>query len=614
MLATSTNLLCPTCSNALGLSEKINFSRQVSNRIKAWHKACFRCKTCNIQLNSDNAKMRDGDNHTLYCIRHYPDDDTVSINSNNSMLMSSFDYKQISMEQSDLDYPSNWTVDDVTKWLSDLSLQQYSDNFRKNDIDGSVLIDETDGVNDETIKQLIPSLGTQLKFKKALRTLRSRAHTAYRPGSGLNAAKQESEEYRKLLQTIQQQAEQISSLISTVNTQAKQIEQFVAKLAEIPKPPPPIDAFSKSSSIVQNQLLDLPSNTPKIALASFDTPTSAIPVIDSLVPSVLPLPTNSHISSSTITPVPTSVEGPHGSSGVTFPAVVHPNIDGIAIKPVIDDIYNFQNYGKYAITIFDQNSENILVQTLVNVVPENELCMPKKFILRDSINNILVGATVKLKLHDQVVFTGITDSTGTVNLPTTLQKNCYDVEIHASDTQHKPSIFRMIVYENRGSDINTQFICRQLDSDQLEIVLKWGLIPRDLDSHLFVSDGRHIYYESKVEGNISLDCDVTNGNGPETIKIRLEPTLKYLYVVHRYSRDGQLTKSGATVTFNNSAITNSTVPYQIVQIPIVNQPNANFWIVCEIDGTTKHIRLFENTFETHNNYASDEIGKKYLNK
>jgi len=86
--------------------------------------------------------------------------------------MSSFDNKQTRTQQSNPDYPSNWTIDDVTKWLNDLSLQQYIDNFRRHDIDGSVLIDELDGVNDETIKQLIPSLGTQLKFKKALRTLR----------------------------------------------------------------------------------------------------------------------------------------------------------------------------------------------------------------------------------------------------------------------------------------------------------------------------------------------------------------------------------------------------------------------------------------------------------
>jgi hypothetical protein len=33
-------------------------------------------------------------------------------------------------------------------------------------------MDETYGLNDNTIKQLIPALGTQLKFKKALRILR----------------------------------------------------------------------------------------------------------------------------------------------------------------------------------------------------------------------------------------------------------------------------------------------------------------------------------------------------------------------------------------------------------------------------------------------------------
>jgi hypothetical protein len=88
------------------------------------------------------------------------------------MLTSSFDSKQTPTQVTEHDYPTNWSTNDVTKWLSDISLQSYSDNFRKNDIDGSVLIDETDGITDDIIRQLIPSLGTQLKFKKALRILR----------------------------------------------------------------------------------------------------------------------------------------------------------------------------------------------------------------------------------------------------------------------------------------------------------------------------------------------------------------------------------------------------------------------------------------------------------
>lgn len=104
--------------------------------------------------------------------RHYVDDDTLSVCSETSTLLSAYDQKQTRGQQNDLSYPSSWSVDDVAKWLNDVSLHAYSDNFRKNDIDGSVLVDEMDGVNDETIKQLIPPLGTQLKFKKALRRLR----------------------------------------------------------------------------------------------------------------------------------------------------------------------------------------------------------------------------------------------------------------------------------------------------------------------------------------------------------------------------------------------------------------------------------------------------------
>jgi hypothetical protein len=397
----------------------------------------------------------------------------------------------------------------------------------------------------------------------------------------------------------------------SINFQAKQIEDLIKKL--VPQRPPPINTFYQSSSIVQNQLLDLPSNTPKITLVSLDSPSSSsIPTIDLRAPSILPLPKNCTLPS-TPTPVATYISGPKGSNGVSLPAIIHPNINGIAIKPVLNDIYNFENYGNYSLTIYDEKSENILVETLVNIVPDNEICMPKKFVLRDSVNNILRDATVQIKLHDQIVFTGKTDVTGTVVIPRTLSKNCYDVNINPGDSKYKSSKFRMIVYENCGDDINTQFICRQLDSNQLEIVLKWGLIPRDLDSHIFVSDGRHIYFRSKVQKNISLDYDVTNGNGPETMKLTLEPNLKYLYVVHRFSRDGLLTKSGATVTFNNGAQP-STSPYETVQIPIVNQPDANFWIVCQIDGTTKSIDMFEGVFENHNYYSRDNIAKKHFKK
>ncbi|CAF0939751.1 unnamed protein product [Adineta steineri] len=596
MTISSTELLCPACSNSIDSSDNITFFH------KSWHKKCFHCKTCYQQLTADNATMRYDDKNILYCMKHLPDD-----NIENSILTSSM---RAYTHTLDLSSPSDWSIDDVIRWLNDISLEAYIDNFRKNEIDGSVLIDEVDGLNDNIINQLIPPLGTQMKFKKALRTLRNNAKISLKSNIDLKEMKQKCEGPLQLLHTIQQQTEQIKSLVLTINSQAQQIEEFLLKMLTNKKPPP-INSFNQLSSTIQNQLLDLPSNIPKISLVSPNSSSSTIPTIDSMTPSILPLPANSGASSN-IVPVATAIDGPKGSTGVLFPAVIHPDIDSIAIQPVLDDKYNFQNYGKYTVMIYDQQSENILVETLVNVVPEHEICMPKKFVLRDSVNNILVDATVMIKLGDQIVFTGKTDSTGTVHMPTTLPRNCYDVEINSGHAKYKSSIFRMIVYENYGPDINTQFICRQLESNQLEIVLKWGLLPRDLDSHVYVSDGRHIYFRSKCQGNVSLDCDVTNGSGPETIKITLQPNLKYLYVVHRYTREALLVNSGATVTFNDGEALNSSIPYQIIQIPVVNQPEANFWVVCEIDGTTKKIKMFENTFENHNYYSGDDIARKYF--
>jgi hypothetical protein len=57
---------------------------------------------------------------------------------------------------------------------------------------------------------------------------------------------------------------------------------------------------------------------------------------------------------------------------------------------------------------------------------------------------------------------------------------------------------------------------------QLRIVLTWGETPRDLDSHLDTPSGCHVFYGRKQcnRGQESLDTDVTDSFGPETINIR----------------------------------------------------------------------------------------------
>jgi uncharacterized protein YfaP (DUF2135 family) len=63
---------------------------------------------------------------------------------------------------------------------------------------------------------------------------------------------------------------------------------------------------------------------------------------------------------------------------------------------------------------------------------------------------------------------------------------------------------------------------------QLRIVLTWGPTPRDLDSHLDTPSGCHLYYGHRQcpNGEASLDTDVTDSFGPETINIAsLKPGL-----------------------------------------------------------------------------------------
>ncbi|NOT20970.1 MAG: tetratricopeptide repeat protein [Sideroxydans sp.] len=91
--------------------------------------------------------------------------------------------------------------------------------------------------------------------------------------------------------------------------------------------------------------------------------------------------------------------------------------------------------------------------------------------------------------------------------------------------------------------------------DGMRIVLNWGELPTDLDSHL-IFPSNHIYFNSKTGSNGSdakLDVDDTTSYGPETITIeKKHNSERYVYAVHNYSdfsipRSDRLSKSGAKV-------------------------------------------------------------------
>ncbi|HEX6084017.1 MAG TPA: hypothetical protein VF266_05800 [Thermoanaerobaculia bacterium] len=86
------------------------------------------------------------------------------------------------------------------------------------------------------------------------------------------------------------------------------------------------------------------------------------------------------------------------------------------------------------------------------------------------------------------------------------------------------------------------------------IQLAWGLAPLDLDLHLALwHAGAWTSIDFRETGNngvfpwASLDTDVRNGTGPETITIAKVLATTYRCYVHNYSGDGRLAGSGATV-------------------------------------------------------------------
>lgn len=102
-----------------------------------------------------------------------------------------------------------------------------------------------------------------------------------------------------------------------------------------------------------------------------------------------------------------------------------------------------------------------------------------------------------------------------------------------------------------------------VEEGEIRIVLSWGSLPSDLDSH---AEGRsstgsnfHISYQNKFVNNVgTLDVDDRNGFGPETITIT-DSNASFTYSVVDFTESSAMSSSGAVVKVylpgNTQAIT-----------------------------------------------------------
>lgn len=131
----------------------------------------------------------------------------------------------------------------------------------------------------------------------------------------------------------------------------------------------------------------------------------------------------------------------------------------------------------------------------------------------------------------------------------------YTVEI--SGDGYITDYFDITVSDNDFETEQNFVLSRDLEEGEIRIVLEWGAIPTDLDSHLtgVTDEGTecHVFFQSKQcsgsEGTVAeLDLDDTDSYGPETTTI-YQTSGNYQFSVHNYRPEtGNLQESDATVT------------------------------------------------------------------
>lgn len=138
----------------------------------------------------------------------------------------------------------------------------------------------------------------------------------------------------------------------------------------------------------------------------------------------------------------------------------------------------------------------------------------------------------------------------------------------------------------------------------LRIVLTWGLIPRDLDSHLVGpnADGTgtfHIYFSNKKytkDGTIyaDLDLDDTLSYGPETTTIyKMNSEGKYSFYVHDYTNRNYTTSSEMSNSGAKIEVYKGDTLCSVFRIP--TNVSGTYWHVFDYDASTNRI-IPVNTF------------------
>ncbi len=165
----------------------------------------------------------------------------------------------------------------------------------------------------------------------------------------------------------------------------------------------------------------------------------------------------------------------------------------------------------------------------------------------------------------------------------------YCIKIYDKNKKYLTDYFNVKILGSMGNIGNQDaVVSTKLSKDQIRIVLEWGALPYDLDSHLVGPNSLHVFYGDKnytdSEMFVELDIDDTNSYGPETITLNNLQEGIYSFYVYNYSGTPSITKSNANVKVY---FANKTEPAYIFSVP--NVGNGLQWNVFTYDTRTRKI-------------------------
>ena len=168
-------------------------------------------------------------------------------------------------------------------------------------------------------------------------------------------------------------------------------------------------------------------------------------------------------------------------------------------------------------------------------------------------------------------------------------------------------------YESNYFTISTLFNNMEVNSnsvpninnDDVRIVLTWGARPSDLDSHLFLPNGNHIAYYSKVVDGGNLDIDEVDSYGPETITIDSLKNGTYKYYVADYSNSSSGNYSSTDMALSNAKVDVYNKNGLVNTFIVPSYRQGVIWHVFNIsDGRVSPVQRIFNNVEDHKWWSS----------